>query len=74
MTDGRWTVDFWLDPACPLTRNTAGWIVSVARQLPVDVRWRVRSLSVLNEHRDDDREGDDAGYLQMPPGAPPQSR
>jgi hypothetical protein len=65
VTDGRWTVDFRLGPACPLTRNTAGWIVSVARQLPVDVRWRVMSLSVLNEHRDEDREGD-AGYLQIP--------
>jgi hypothetical protein len=65
VTDGRWTVDFRLGPACPLTRNTAGWIVSVARQLPVDVRWRVMSLSVLNEHRDEDREGD-AGHLQIP--------
>lgn len=65
-TDARWGVDFWLDPACPLTRNTARWITDVAEQVPIDVRWRVVSLSVLNEHRDDDPEGDPEGYLWIP--------
>jgi hypothetical protein len=66
MTQERWTVDFWLDPACPLTRLTARWIVGVAQQVPLDVRWRVMSLSVLNEHRDEDPEGDEAGWLWFP--------
>lgn len=61
-----WTVDFWLDPACPLTRHTARWITSIADDVPLEVRWRVMSLSVLNEHRDDDPEGDPNGYLWIP--------
>lgn len=62
----RWTVDFWLDPACPLTRHTARWITQIADRVPLDVRWRVMSLSVLNEHRDDDPEDDPHGYLWIP--------
>ncbi|WP_454300203.1 mycothiol-dependent nitroreductase Rv2466c family protein [Salana multivorans] len=65
-TSPRWTVDFWLDPSCPLTRHTARWITAVAAQKPIDVRWRVMSLSVLNEHREDDPEGDPEGYLWIP--------
>jgi hypothetical protein len=61
-----WSVDFWLDPACPLTRHTARWIARVAPQVPVRVRSRVMSLSVLNEHRDDDPEDDPHGYLWIP--------
>ena len=65
-TGRSWTVDFWLDPSCPLTRHTARWITSLAGELSVEVRWRVMSLSVLNEHREDDPEGDPEGYLWMP--------
>ena len=65
-TEARWTVDFWLDPACPLTRNTARWIARIAKQVPLNVQWRVMSLSVLNEHRDDDPEDDPNGYLWIP--------
>lgn len=61
-----WTVDFWLDPSCPLTRHTARWITRIADQVPLEVRWRVMSLSVLNEHRDDDPEDDPQGYLWIP--------
>ncbi|MFC7403881.1 disulfide bond formation protein DsbA [Georgenia alba] len=61
-----WSVDFWLDPACPLTRHTARWIAQIADEIPLDVRWRVMSLSVLNEHRDDDPEDDPDGYLWIP--------
>jgi len=60
------SVDFWLDPACPLTRHTARWITQVADEVPLQVRWRAMSLSVLNEHRDDDPEGDPHGYLWIP--------
>lgn len=62
----RRTVDFWFDPACPLSRVTATWIAAVAAQRPVDIRWRVMSLSVLNEGKDVDPEGDEEGYLWIP--------
>lgn len=65
-TETAWTVDFWLDPACPLTRHTARWIAQIADAATLRVRWRVMSLSVLNEHRDDDPEDDPHGYLWVP--------
>lgn len=65
-TETGWVVDFWLDPSCPLTRHTARWIAQIAHEVSVEVRWRVMSLSVLNEHRDDDPEGDADGYLWIP--------
>ncbi|TCP48484.1 hypothetical protein EV191_11041 [Tamaricihabitans halophyticus] len=65
-SDGPWTVDFWLDPACPLTRNTARWLELVARELAIEVHWRIMSLSILNEHREVDPEGDEEGYLWIP--------
>ena len=58
--------DFWLDPACPYTWVTSRWLVEVTRVRPVTVCWRVMSLSVLNEGRDDDPEGDPHGYLWVP--------
>ncbi|MEU2510589.1 mycothiol-dependent nitroreductase Rv2466c family protein [Streptomyces syringium] len=61
-----WSVDFWLDPACPLTRHTARWIAQVADEMPLQVQWRTMSLSVLNEYRDDDPEDDRHGYLWIP--------
>lgn len=61
-----WSVDFWLDPACPLTRNAARWISQIANHVRLNVRWRVMSLSVLNEHREDDPEDDPHGYLWIP--------
>lgn len=66
MADSVWSVDFWLDPACPLTRHTARWITSIIDEVPLEVRWRVMSLSVLNEDRDDDPEDDPDGYLWIP--------
>jgi hypothetical protein len=58
--------DFWFDPSCPYTWITSRWLLEAARVRPVEVRWHVLSLSVLNEDRDDDPEGDPEGYLWLP--------
>jgi hypothetical protein len=58
--------DLWLDPSCPYTWVTSRWLVEVTSVRPVTVCWRVMSLSVLNEGRDDDPEGDPEGYLWFP--------
>ncbi|GAA3913451.1 mycothiol-dependent nitroreductase Rv2466c family protein [Actinoplanes auranticolor] len=59
-------VDFWFDPSCPFTWLTSRWMVEAATVRPLGVRWHVMSLSVLNEGRDVDPEGDTGGYLWGP--------
>ncbi|UNO41993.1 DsbA family protein [Streptomyces sp. MST-110588] len=50
-TTDKTPADFWFDPLCPWAWMTSRWMLEVERVRPVEVRWHVMSLAVLNEPR-----------------------
>jgi Mycothiol-dependent nitroreductase Rv2466c len=47
--NGRSTVDFYLDTACPWSWRTSVWMREVVKTRPVDVHWKFFSLEEVNK-------------------------
>ncbi|WP_059013357.1 mycothiol-dependent nitroreductase Rv2466c family protein [Streptomyces specialis] len=64
MTTAKIPADFWFDPLCPWAWMTSRWMLEVERVRPVEVRWHVMSLAVLNEPRMDELPEDYVALLK----------
>lgn len=53
MTEQQLTpIDFWFDPSCPWAWLASRWVLEVEQQRPIEPRWHVMSLYILNEDKD----------------------
>ncbi|GGL06334.1 DSBA oxidoreductase [Sphaerisporangium melleum] len=48
----RTPIDFWFDPLCPWAWMASRWVLEVRELRPVEPRWHIMSLFVLNEDKD----------------------
>lgn len=46
------SADLWFDPFCPYAWITSRWLIEVAKTRPVEIRWHIMSLNVLNEGKE----------------------
>jgi 2-hydroxychromene-2-carboxylate isomerase len=52
MTGTKTTADFWFDPICPWAWIASRWMLEVEQVRPVETKWHVMSLAVLNDGRE----------------------
>src|SRR5262245_41229531 len=52
MPGQRVTADFWFDPVCPWCWIASRWILEVEKVRPVEPKWHVMSLAILNSGHD----------------------
>lgn len=52
----RTPVDFWFDPSCPWAWIASRWVLEVMDQRPIEPRWHVMSLYMLNEDKEQSEE------------------
>jgi hypothetical protein len=52
MAAERTPIDFWFDPICPWAWITSRWVLEVEKVRPIEARWHVMSLALLNEKKE----------------------
>ncbi|MEV0146360.1 MULTISPECIES: disulfide bond formation protein DsbA [unclassified Nonomuraea] len=48
----RTPADLWFDPSCPFAWATSRWLIEVEQVRPIEPRWHLMSLKLLNQDKD----------------------